>query len=250
MINFWKQFLQPFRCCRQMPVLRNKHCVNSLPVLLSFQLPSPKAPTRFHSLDPEDHSVDLHGKRAVFGAKPIRGGSPPILGAFTLCWEGGPLVWGKGCTDLEDSWALHGFLQEEGADLYISHQPCPYSRRCLRVSPAFSLCGFRVNCLLNQVLQVLERGLGIFRNITFFPYKEYSQGIRQYLNRQYTFLCTFPSPAPSGWCCFDTKSQFDLLHKITDCSVSTFKFGNTPQPSKSTKINLQFKGWGDLLHYK
>lgn len=246
MINFWKQFLQPFWCCRQMPVLRNKHWVNFLPVLLSLQPPSPKTPTRFHSLDPA-HSVDLHGKRARFGAKPIRGASPPILRA---CREGGPLVWGKGCTDLEASWALHGFVQEEGADPYISHQEiiCPHCRRCLRVSLACSLGGFRVNCLLKQVLWVLERGLSIFGSITSFPHKEYSQGIWQYLNREYTFLCTFASPAPSGWRCFDTKSQFDLLHKITDCSVSTFKFGNIPQPSNSTKINLQFKGWGDLLH--
>lgn len=106
-------------------VLKNKHWVNSLPVLLSLQPPSPKTPTHFHSLDPT-HSIDIHGKRGRFGAKPIRRAAPPILGAFTPCWEGGPVVWGKGYTDGEDSWALHGFLQEEGADLYISHQPCPH----------------------------------------------------------------------------------------------------------------------------
>lgn len=105
-----------------------------MPVLLSLQLPSPKTPTCFHSLDPA-HSVHLHGKRARFGAKPIREAAPLNMRVFTPCREGGPLVWGKGCTNLEDSWVLHGFLQEEGAEHFTSSlsplQEMPQSQSCL-----------------------------------------------------------------------------------------------------------------------
>lgn len=44
---------------------------------------------------------------------------PLSLGVFTPFQEGGPLVWRKGCIDMEDGWALLGFLQEEGADVYV-----------------------------------------------------------------------------------------------------------------------------------
>lgn len=132
-------------------VLKNKHCVNSLPVLLSLQPPSAKTPTHFYSLDPV-HSIDLHGKRVRFGAKPIRGAAPPILGAFTSCGEGGPLVWGKGCPDVEGSWAFKVFCRRREQTWAFHISPILTSRRCLRVSLGCSLCGFRVNCLLKQVL--------------------------------------------------------------------------------------------------
>lgn len=64
-------------------------------------------------------------KEQGMGPNPSEEQHPPSWGFLPLA-ERGPLVWGRGCTNLEESWALHGSLQQEGADLYISHQPCPH----------------------------------------------------------------------------------------------------------------------------
>lgn len=115
-------------------VLKNKHCVNSLPVLLSLQPPSAKTPTRFYSLDPAQ-SIDLHGKIVRFGSKPIRGAAPPHPGGFYPLLRGRTTCLGKRMPRCGGQLGFQGFLQEEGADLCMSHQPHPHLQEMSQSQP-------------------------------------------------------------------------------------------------------------------
>ena len=77
---------------------------------------------------------------------------PPSLGAFTPFQEGGPLIWRKGRTDLEDGWALCGFLQEEGADVYVPQQHCPHLQEVPQSQPWLLHTWFQGELSLKQML--------------------------------------------------------------------------------------------------
>jgi len=102
-------------------MFKNKDCIKSSPVLLSFQLSSPETPILFHSLNPA-LSSELQGKREVWSQTQQRS-SPPAWGLLPLSKKEDH---SPGGTDLEYGWALHAFLQEEGVDMHTPQQPCPH----------------------------------------------------------------------------------------------------------------------------
>lgn len=132
-------------------MLKNKDCINSLPVLLSFQPSSPETPMLFHSLNPA-LSIDLQGKREVWGQTQQRS-SPPACGGGGLSHLSKREDHSSGGKDAQ-IWRMAGLCVVFGRrreQMCTYHgSPVPTFRRCLRLSLGCSTCGFGVNCLLSR----------------------------------------------------------------------------------------------------
>lgn len=154
-------------------MLTNKDCINSLPVLLSFQPSSPETPTLFRSLNPA--RLLIFRERERFGAKPSRGAAPPAWGLSPLSKREDHSSRRKDA----QSWGMAGLcvvFHRRREQTCMSHSsPVPTFRRCLRVSLGYSTCVFRVNCLLSRCSESyrLKEYYGIFRSISCFTPRGY-----------------------------------------------------------------------------
>lgn len=134
-----------------------------------------------------------------------------------------------------------GFLQE-GADVYLPLQPCPHLQEMSESIPD----ALHMVCW-QTVLTRCSESYSLKHIVT-------SLGIRScFTHRKYDSIWTVNIPLTPSVCLSTSLRQRVsawFAPQSTDCSVSSFKFSNTPQSSKYTHGNLQFKGWSDFLHYK
>lgn len=134
-----------------------------------------------------------------------------------------------------------GFLQE-GPDVYLPPQPCPHLQEMPESIPdaLHMVCWQTVltRCSESYSLKHFMASLGVWSCFTL---------------REHGSIWTPNIPLTASVCLSTSlrqKVSAWFVPQSTDCSVRSFKFSNTPQSSKYTHGNLQFKGWSDFLHYK
>lgn len=151
-------------------MLRNKDCINSLSVLLSFQPSSPEMPTLFHSLNPS-LSIDLQGRGEVWGQTQQRS-SPPAWGLSPLSKREDHSSRGKDA----QIWRMAGLcVFFHSRKVYVPQQPCFHLQEMSQSQPWVLHTSFWGALSLKQMLWVLQikEYYGVFGSISCFAHREY-----------------------------------------------------------------------------